>query len=105
MENGQIHTDICCCKKIYCVQCRKLIFKKDSIAKYGTSFCSMKCSNKYGSTYIKCKNCLKKILIVNSLPSYDRRVYYCSLECLEKIEPERKKRGSRRYLCSINYNF
>ena len=52
----------------------------------------MKCFDIYDHiNYTKCKACSKKILIVNSLPSFnDRKIYYCSLECLEKIEPERK---------------
>ena len=89
MENGHEH---CNCKKIYCVICRKLIFKKDCIEKYGASFCSMKCCNKYDNAKItKCNACPNKILISNSLRSFkDKNVYYCSFKCKNKIEPVKK---------------
>ena len=80
------------CKKILCYQCWNVILRKDCLVKYGRPFCSMKCFDIYDNiNYIKCKTCSKKIRIVNSLPSFNnRKVYYCSLECLEQIEPERK---------------
>ena len=79
-------------KKILCYQCWNVILKKDCIVKYGRPFCSMKCFDIYDKiNYVKCKSCSKKIKIVDSLPSFnERKVYYCSLKCLEKIEPERK---------------
>ena len=100
MENDYAHSDHCNWKKIYCHQCRKVIFKKDSIQKFGNYFfCSQKCGNNYGNTYTKCKTCSKKTLIANSVPSpKDRDIYFCSLECLEKNEPESKKWGSRSFI-------
>ncbi len=92
MENDHSHIDTCGCKKVYCVQCRKVIFKKDCIEKYGTAFCSMKCCNKYDpNNFSECKACSQKILIDNSLRSFkDKNVYYCSSKCREKIEPKKK---------------
>jgi hypothetical protein len=80
------------CKKILCYQCWNVILRKDCIVKYGRPFCSMKCYELYDNiNYIKCKNCAKKEKKVNSLPSFnDRNVFYCSLKCLEQIEPERR---------------
>lgn len=35
-----------------------------------------------------CANCEKKIEIINSIPSNSKeKIYYCSLECLKKKEP------------------
>lgn len=80
------------CKKILCYQCWNVILRKDCLVKYGRPFCSLKCFDLYESiNFTKCKWCSKKINVVNSLPSFNnRKVYYCSLECLEQIEPERK---------------
>ena len=80
------------CKKILCYQCWNVILRKDCIVKYGRPFCSIKCFDKYENiNYTYCKTCSKKIKFADSLPSFNnRKVYYCSLDCLEKIEPERK---------------
>ena len=80
------------CKKILCYQCWNVILRKDCLVKYGRPFCSLKCFDLYESiNFTKCKTCSKKIRFVDSLPSFnDRKVYYCSLKCLEQIEPERK---------------
>ena len=80
------------CKKILCYQCWNVILRKDCLVKYGRPFCSMKCFDKYENiNYTKCITCSKKIKFVDSLPSFNnRKVYYCSLGCLEKLEPERK---------------
>ena len=80
------------CKKILCYQCWKVILRKDCFAKYEKPFCSERCCCIYESNnYTKCKNCGKKKKIVDCLPSfYDDKVHYCSLDCLEKIEPEKK---------------
>ena len=80
------------CKKILCYQCWNVILRKDCLVKYGRPFCSMKCFDIYDSiNYTKCKACSRKVKIVNCLPSFnDRKVYYCSLSCLEQVEPERK---------------
>ena len=79
-------------KKILCYQCWTVILKKDCIIKYGRPFCSLKCFDLYDNiNYTKCQTCSKKIKFIDSLPSFNnRKIYYCSLECLEKIEPERK---------------
>ena len=80
------------CKKILCYQCWNVILRKNCLVKYGRPFCSLKCFDLYESiNFTKCKTCSKKIRFVDSLPSFnDRKVYYCSLKCLEQIEPERK---------------
>ena len=80
------------CKKILCYQCWNVILRKDCLVKYGRPFCSLKCFDLYENiNFTKCKTCSKKIRFVDSLPSFnDRKVYYCSLKCLEQIEPERK---------------
>jgi hypothetical protein len=79
-------------KKILCYQCWNVILRKDCISKYGKLFCSEKCFNIYESiNFTKCRTCSKKIKIVDCLPSFNNRnVYYCSLGCLEQLEPERK---------------
>jgi hypothetical protein len=79
-------------KKILCYQCWNVILRKDCISKYGKLFCSEKCFNIYESiNFTKCRTCSKKIKIVECLPSFNNRnVYYCSLGCLEQLEPERK---------------
>jgi hypothetical protein len=79
-------------KKILCYQCWNVILRKDCISKYGKLFCSEKCFNLYESiNFTKCRTCSKKIKIVDCLPSFNNRnVYYCSLGCLEQLEPERK---------------
>lgn len=80
------------CKKILCYQCWNVILRKDCLVKYGRPFCSEKCIELYDNiNYTKCQTCSKRIRFVDSLPSFNnRKIYYCSLECLEKIEPERK---------------
>ena len=79
-------------KKILCYQCWNVILRKDCISKYGKLFCSEKCFKIYESiNFTNCRTCSKKVKIVDCLPSFNNRnVYYCSLGCLEKFEPERK---------------
>ena len=79
-------------KKILCYFCLKVILTKDCIKQYNKLFCSSNCLKEYENiNYIKCKVCSKKIKKIESLPSFNNRnIYYCSLNCLEKIEPERK---------------
>ena len=79
-------------KKILCYFCLKVILTKDCINKYDKLFCSQNCLKEYEKiNYIICKVCSKKIKKIDSLPSFNNRnVYYCSLNCLEIIEPERK---------------
>ena len=79
-------------KKILCYQCWNVILRKDCISKYGKLFCSEKCFKIYESiNFTNCWTCSKKIKIVDCLPSFNNRnVYYCSLGCLEQLEPERK---------------
>jgi len=79
-------------KKILCYQCWNVILSKDCLSKYEKPFCSEKCFKLYESiNYTNCRTCSKKIKFAESLPSFNNRnVYYCSLDCLEKIEPERK---------------
>ena len=79
-------------KKILCYFCLKVILTKDCINKYDKLFCSPNCLKEYENiNYIICKVCSKKIKKIESLPSFNNRnVYYCSLNCLEIIEPERK---------------
>ena len=79
-------------KKILCYFCLKVILKKDCIKQYDKLFCSEHCLKEYENiNYIKCKVCSKKLKKIESLPSFNNRnIYYCSLNCLEKIEPERK---------------
>ena len=79
--------------KILCYFCFKPILKKeDCINIYEKLFCSKNCLNEYEKeNYINCKVCSKKIKKIESLPSFNNRnVYYCSLNCLEILEPERK---------------
>ena len=79
-------------KKILCYYCLKIVLNKDYINKYDKLFCSNNCLMQYESiNYIKCKVCSKKMKKIDSLPSFNNRnVYYCSLVCLEQIEPEKK---------------
>ena len=79
-------------KKILCYFCLKVILTKDCIKQYKKLFCSSNCLKEYENiNYIKCIACSKKIKKIDSLPSFNNRnIYYCSLTCLEKIEPERK---------------
>lgn len=80
------------CKKILCYFCLKVILQKDCIKQDDKLFCSENCFKEYENiNYIICKVCSKKIKKIESLPSFNNRnIYYCSLNCLEKIEPERK---------------
>jgi len=79
-------------KKILCYFCLKVVLNKDCINKYDKLFCSEECLIQYENiNYIKCKVCSKKMKKIDSLPSFNNRnVYYCSLICLEQIEPEKK---------------
>ena len=79
-------------QKILCYFCFKVILQKDCIKIYDKLFCSEKCKIEYEKeNYINCKVCSKKIKKIESLPSFNNRnVYYCSLSCLEQLEPERK---------------
>ena len=79
-------------KKILCYFCLKVVLNKDCINKYDKLFCSNECLMEYENiNYIKCKVCSKKMKKIDSLPSFNNRnVYYCSLICLEQIEPEKK---------------
>ena len=79
--------------KILCYFCFKPILKKEeSINIYEKIFCSKKCLMFYEKeNFINCKVCSKKLKKIDSLPSFNNRnVYYCSLNCLEQLEPERK---------------
>jgi hypothetical protein len=78
--------------KILCYFCLKVILRKDCIKKDDKLFCSNICFLNYEKeNYITCKVCSKKLKKIESLPSFNQRnIYYCSLECLEQIEPERK---------------
>lgn len=79
-------------QRILCYFCFKVILQKDCLIKYDKLFCSSKCLMEYEKeNYIDCKVCSKKMKKIESLPSFNNRnVYYCSLNCLEQIEPERK---------------
>ena len=79
-------------KKILCYFCLKVVLNKDCINRYDKLFCSEECLMQYENiNYIKCKVCSKKMKKIDSLPSFNNRnVYYCSLICLEQIEPEKK---------------
>ena len=79
-------------EKILCYFCFKVILQKDCIIKFDNLFCSKKCMLEYEKeNYINCKVCSKKMKKIESLPSfYNRNIYYCSLNCLEQIEPEKK---------------
>ena len=79
--------------KILCYFCFKPLLKKEeSINIYEKIFCSKKCLMFYEKeNFINCKVCSKKLKKIDSLPSFNNRnVYYCSLNCLEQLEPERK---------------
>ena len=80
------------CKKVLCYQCWNVILSKDCMVKNGKPFCSKKCFNIYDNdNYTNCKACSRKVKIVNCLPSFNNRnIYYCSLSCLEQLEPEIK---------------
>ena len=79
-------------QKILCYFCLKVILIKDCINKDNKLFCSNNCFLKYEKeNYIDCKVCSKKLKKIESLPSFnERNIYYCSLNCLEQREPERK---------------
>lgn len=79
-------------KKILCYFCLKVVLNKDCINRYDKLFCSEECLMQYENiNYIKCKVCSKKMKKIDSLPSFNNRnIYYCSLICLEQIEPEKK---------------
>jgi hypothetical protein len=78
--------------KILCYFCLKVLLRKNCINKYNKLFCCNNCLTLYEKeNYIICKTCNKKIKKIESLPSFNNRdIYYCSLNCLEQLEPERK---------------
>ena len=78
--------------KILCYFCLKVLLTKNCINKYNKLFCCNNCLTLYEKeNYIICKTCNKKIKKIESLPSFNNRdIYYCSLNGLEQLEPERK---------------
>ena len=66
-----------------------MILQDHCIQKYNKLFCSLHCLEVFESKNITfCGNCKKKIEIVYAFPSIiNKLIYYCSNECLNKIEP------------------
>ena len=66
-----------------------MILEEHSIQKFKKPFCSLHCLEIFEKKNVtSCDNCEKKIEIINSIPSNSKeKVYYCSLECLKKKEP------------------
>ena len=75
--------------KTLCHQCLHMILQDHCIQKYNKLFCSLHCLEVFESKNITfCGNCKKKIEIVYAFPSIiNKLIYYCSNECLNKIEP------------------
>ena len=75
--------------KTLCYNCLHMILQEHCIQKFKKPFCSLNCLEMFEKKNVTiCKFCDKKIEIINSIPStLTEKVYYCSLECLQKKEP------------------
>ena len=75
--------------KTLCHECLHMILQDHCIKKYNKLFCSLHCLEIFENKNITfCNNCKKKIEIVYAFPSIIYKLtYYCSNECLNKVEP------------------
>ena len=75
--------------KTLCYNCLHMILQEHCIQKFKKPFCSLNCLEMFEKKNVTiCKCCDKKIEIINSIPSTKtENVYYCTLECLQKKEP------------------
>ena len=75
--------------KTLCYNCLHMILEEHCIQKFKKPFCSLHCLEIFEKKNVtSCDNCEKKIEIINSIPSNSKeKIYYCSLECLKKKEP------------------
>jgi len=75
--------------KTYCYNCLHMILQEHCIHKFKRPFCSLRCLEIFEKkNVIICDCCEKKIEIINSIrSSFNEKIYYCSLECLQKKEP------------------
>jgi hypothetical protein len=75
--------------KTLCYNCLHMILEEHCIQKFKKPFCSLHCLEIFEKKNVtSCANCEKKIEIINSIPSNSKeKIYYCSLECLKKKEP------------------
>ena len=75
--------------KTLCYNCLHMILEEHCIQKFKKPFCSLHCLEIFEKKNVtSCDNCEKKIEIINSITSHSKeKVYYCSLECLKKKEP------------------
>ena len=66
-----------------------MILQEHCINKFDKPFCSLHCLEKYEKQNVtNCNCCDKKIEILNSIPfDVEKKIYYCSPECLRKKEP------------------
>ena len=76
-------------QKTLCYNCLHMILEDQCIKKFGKPFCSLQCLEIFERKNItNCNCCDKRIEIVYSIPSISKeKTYYCSPECLQKIEP------------------
>ena len=75
--------------KTLCFNCLHMILQEHCINKFKKPFCSLHCLEIYEKKNVtNCKCCEKEIEIINSIPSnIEEKVYFCSPECIQKIEP------------------
>ena len=75
--------------KTLCFNCLHMILQEHCINKFNKPFCSLHCLEIYEKKNVtNCKCCEKKIEIINSIPStLEEKVYFCSPECIQKVEP------------------
>ena len=75
--------------KTYCYNCLHMILQEHCIQKFKKPFCSLRCLEIFEKKNVtNCDCCEKKIEIINSIRStFNEKIYYCSLECLQKKEP------------------
>ena len=76
-------------QKTLCYNCLHMILQEHCINKFDKPFCSLHCLEKYEKQNVtNCNCCDKKIEILNSIPfDVEKKIYYCSPECLKKKEP------------------
>ena len=76
-------------QKTLCYNCLHMILQEHCINKFDKPFCSLHCLEKYEKQNVtNCNCCDKKIEILNSIPfDVEKKIYYCSPECLRKKEP------------------
>ena len=76
-------------QKTLCYNCLHMILQEHCINKYEKPFCSLHCLEIFEKQNVTtCNCCEKKIEILNSIPfDVEKKIYYCSPECLKKKEP------------------